>query len=70
MRTRGREETETQWALPKESAAMPSDMRKAFGLPVSEPFGIWATPSCWGTAPELIIKSWTEAQSASAHQAA
>ena len=69
MRINGVFTDEAIWHCAKKSAAMPSDVRKAFGLPASEPSGIWAAPSFWGAAPNRFA-SWTEAQSASAHQSA
>jgi len=48
---------------------MPADVRKAFGPPASLSSRFWATPNCWGGAQNSLWTG-TEAQSASAHQAA
>jgi hypothetical protein len=37
------------------TAAMPADVRKAFGLPASLPSGFWAMPNLLRRSPEFII---------------
>jgi hypothetical protein len=61
-KTLGRSDSE------KSCSAVPSDMRKAFGLPAILGMKIGLRPF-WGEAPEPKANS-TEAQSASAHQSA
>jgi len=56
-------------ASPKKSSAMPSDVRKAFGLPASRHFDFGLRPDFLGQSPESLTTG-TEARSASAHQAA
>ena len=41
-------------ALPKKSSAMPPDVRKAFGLPVSRHFDLGLRPVLLGRSPEII----------------
>jgi hypothetical protein len=40
--------------LPKKSSAMPPDVRKAFGLPVSRHFDLGLRPVLLGRSPEII----------------
>jgi hypothetical protein len=49
---------------------MPPDVRKAFGLPASLLFGFLGCAHFSGAVPVFHYELKTEAQSASAHQAA
>src|SRR5256885_9957724 len=42
-------------ASPKNSRAMPPDVRKAFGLPARLPSRFWATPNLLGQSPKFIV---------------
>ena len=47
----GKTQNPRNGALPKKSSAMPSDVRKAFGLPGSRHFDFRATPNLLGRSP-------------------
>jgi len=51
----GKATPHTPQALPKNSPAVPADVRKAFGLPANGLLDFGLRPICWGTVPNFIV---------------